>query len=119
VFIENQGQWEDASIRFTMNSMGANAGLTDQGARFQLFQREAEQAQPIGPMRPIRQIRLIGQTGMKARREADRRAAKMKEFAIRFEGARTVAPAGDGRSEQVSHYRRGEQARWRENVPCG
>ena len=117
VFIENQGQWEDASIRFTMNATGANAGLTDQGVRFQLFQREAEQ--PIGPMGPIRPI---GQMEMKTRREAVRgatvrSATKMKEFAIRFQGARAVAPAGDGKSEQVFHYRRGEPARWRENVP--
>ena len=27
---ENQGQWEDASIRFAMNAMGANAGLLPQ-----------------------------------------------------------------------------------------
>jgi len=117
VFIENQGQWEDASMRFAMNAMGANTGLTGQGVRFQLFQREAEQ--PIGPIGQIGQIR---QMDMRTHREAVRGATvrgatKMKEFGIRFEGARAVAPAGDGKSEQVFHFRRGEQARWRENVP--
>jgi len=126
VFIENQGQWEDASIRFAMNSMGANAGLTSEGVRFQLFQREAEKE--IGSIGPIGPMGLIGTRQEADRSKTDRRnaargeaerhaATKMKEFVIRFEGARTVAPAGEGKSDQVFHYRRGEQARWRENVP--
>ena len=35
VFIVNQGQWADESIRFALDGSGANVGLTDQGPRFQ------------------------------------------------------------------------------------
>ena len=37
VFIENAGQWPDSSIKFALDSRGANVGLTDRGPRFQLF----------------------------------------------------------------------------------
>lgn len=37
VFIENAGQWPDTSIKFALDSRGANVGLTDHGPRFQLF----------------------------------------------------------------------------------
>ncbi len=40
VFIENRGQWPDETIRFVLSSHGVNAGLTDEGPRFQMFQRE-------------------------------------------------------------------------------
>ena len=123
VFIENQGQWEDASVRFTMNSMGCNVGLTSASVRFQLFQREAEPGQRMGPMGPIRQIGQMEKEaardaagGESDRRNAVRRAAKMKQFAMRFEGARAAPPVGEGKSEQVFHYRSGEASRWRENV---
>ena len=117
VFIENQGQWEDASIRFVMNSMGANAGLTSQTVRFQLFQREGVSSH-AETRRRGEQNSPFSLRGSAALREADlRSAAKMKEFAIRFEGARETAPAGEGKSDQVFHYRRGDRARWRENVP--
>jgi len=122
VFIENRGQWEDASIRFAMNSTGANAGLTDQGVRFQLFQREwvSSHAEPQRRGEQNLPSSLCGSASLReaADHDAVRNAVtKMKEFAICFDGARAVAPAGEGKSEQVFHYRRGDQAYWRENVP--
>ena len=120
-FIENQGQWEDASIRFAMNAMGANAGLTNQGVRFQLFQREcvSSHAEPQRRGEQNLPSSLCGSASLREANDLDavRSNAKMKEFAILFEGGRAVAPAGEGKSEQVFHYQRGEQARWRENVP--
>lgn len=37
VFIENEGQWPDTSIKFALDSRGANVGLTDRRPRFQLL----------------------------------------------------------------------------------
>jgi hypothetical protein len=114
VFIENQGQWEDASIRFVMSTMGVmNAGLTSESVRFQFFQREADAAtSPSTPKNPSERM------DMRMRREMERHVkTKMKQFAIQFDGARTTAPTGENKSEQVFHYQRGDQSRWRENVP--
>jgi len=49
VFIENAGQWPDTSIKFALDSRGANVGLTDRGPRFQLFRTKPE-AKPLDPI---------------------------------------------------------------------
>jgi len=50
VFIENQGQWADQTVRYVHNSNGANVGITDAGPVFQVFSREAvEQSSLSGP----------------------------------------------------------------------
>ncbi len=112
VFIENQGQWADETIRFALSSMGANVGLTDEGVRFQLFQRESGETE--GASRGLTPEERSDEVSVPGLNLSSRR---MLEFALRFEGARRVVPEGEDRSEQVFHYRLGEQARWRENVP--
>jgi hypothetical protein len=129
VFIENQGQWEDETIRFALSSMGANVGLTDEGVRFRLFQRESEQTEAarrgLTPEERSDEVSVPGMSESMNVAWASRpclTTGKMPvprglEFALRFEGARSVVPEGEGKSEQVFHYHRGEPARWRENVP--
>jgi len=104
VFVENQGQWEDETIRFALSANGANVGLTDAGLRLQLFRRDAAPSSARDDAR-----------AQLPNRGASERT-RMLEFAVRFEGARAIAPVGEGRSEQVFNYRWGERARWRENV---
>ena len=41
LFVENQGQWSDASVRFMHQGDGANVAMTDTGPVFQVFRREA------------------------------------------------------------------------------
>ncbi|MEK7676027.1 MAG: hypothetical protein AAB676_09370 [Verrucomicrobiota bacterium] len=105
VFIENRGQWGDEKIRFALSSQGANVGLTDQGPRFRLFQRKSagapNPARGHEPTAPV-EIHL---------------PVPMKEFSAHFVGARRVTPLGEGKSQQLFHYRRGEPGYWRENVP--
>ena len=40
LFVENQGQWEDASIHYAFQGSGANVLFTDAGATFQVFRQE-------------------------------------------------------------------------------
>ncbi len=39
LFVENQGQWADESIRYAFQGSGANVLFTDGGPVFQVFQR--------------------------------------------------------------------------------
>ena len=58
LFVENQGQWADESVRYGFSGSGANVLHTDTGPVFQLFQREAveetEEADDLnGPLDPF------------------------------------------------------------------
>ena len=39
VFVENQGQWADSSIRYAYNGQGINVGFTDTGPVLEVLQR--------------------------------------------------------------------------------
>src|SRR5436309_2024092 len=41
VFVENDGQWADPTVRFIQQGKGANIALTDTGATFQLFREDS------------------------------------------------------------------------------
>lgn len=129
VFVENRGQWADESVRFALISRGANVGLTDEGPRVQLFQPEddsSESRQKVGHANPgDLNGPAVGDGAVGTSRSTRHNPkgtsavpARMKEFSARFVGARRVTPMGEGKSEQVFHYRRGEPGRWRENVPA-
>jgi hypothetical protein len=111
VFVQNQGQWADGQIQFALSGMGANVGLTSASLRFQLFRREG--TAPAGPQRDPLQARL-------GRENTPTSAPPLRlhQFQATLAGARPVAPAGEQKSAQLFHYRRGERARWRENVPA-
>ena len=42
LFVENQGQWADESVRYLHQGDGVNVAMTDTGPVFQLFQQEAD-----------------------------------------------------------------------------
>ena len=45
LFVENQGQWADESVRYLHQGDGASVAMTDSGPVFQLFKQE----DPLGP----------------------------------------------------------------------
>ena len=92
VFVENQGQWADASVRFALSCGGASVGLTGSGLRFLLIQRENDELGGAAP--------------------------GLHEFQACFEGASPVQPIGQARASQRVHFRRGEWADCRENAPA-
>ena len=102
LFVENQGQWPDASVRFAHAGNGANVALTDMGPVFQVFRQEmaadaaATSSDPLDPPDDV---------------------THMLEFAACFVGAQAVSPVGLDPSGAVFNYYVGDQANWRSGVP--
>ena len=118
-FVENRGQWADASIHFALSSRGVNVGLTSQGLHFQLFKHQQSAAAAEAPReKDSLRKRIRGNLNPQAESPTSSVATRMKEFTVRFEGARSVAPVGRDHSGQLFHFRRGDPARWRERVPA-
>ena len=109
VFIENQGQWPDDSIRFALDASGANVGLTDQGPRFQLFRKapQAEQEHTLS---------LASESTSETEPSLDAQAVDMHEFRLFFHGASAVAPTGRGLSCRKFNYLIGDVANHRQAV---
>ena len=89
LFVENQGQWPDPAIRYAFQGDGATVLHTDQGPVFQLYQQQTEDA-------PVQQTR----------------------FSVHFDGAATISPIGQDRSDGVFNYFLGDPSQWRSNVPA-
>ncbi len=106
LFVENQGQWSDASVRFMHQGDGANVAMTDTGPVFQLFRREATdatarvQAEPLG-----------------RGPDTEEYVTQTLQFSANFVGANQVEPVGLDRSDAVFNYFIGEQANWHSEVP--
>lgn len=83
VFIENKGQWADREIRYALNGMGANVGLTDRGPRFQLFRSKAEDSTSSLPGGSESSLQAAGGSSppCKARCKTRRNQAKYTSFA--------------------------------------
>ncbi|MCR4415363.1 MAG: SBBP repeat-containing protein, partial [Thermoguttaceae bacterium] len=91
LFVENRGQWLDASVRYLHQGDGANVALTDAGATFQVFQC-APTASEGGTTESL-------------------------EFAVRFPGANAVSPTGHDRAETLFNFFVGPKEQWRSAVP--
>jgi len=114
VFVENQGQWPDESVRYAFHGTGANVLHTDTGPVFQLFEREAADSSHLAPQDEA--------TSRGARRplfldEPEEVVTHTTQFSVTFDGANRVAPVGLDRAETVFNYYLGEQSNWRSNVP--
>ncbi len=105
VFVENQGQWPDASVRYAYNSGTASVAFGSDGLRFHLTQ--AAPAAEDG----IAANRLVDPT---PRPEAVVQSASLS---MRFLGANQVTPQGEQRADAVCNYFVGDEADWRTNVP--
>jgi len=105
LFVENQGQWEDASVRYAFEGAGATVLHTDSGLVLHLHQREgdglADDASSLPGLRPTEEPPAYVSTTV----------------SVTFDGARQMSPAGRERSETQYNYFVGEQSRWRSGVP--
>jgi subtilisin-like proprotein convertase family protein len=115
LFVENQGQWEDESVRFVHQGDGVNVAMTDAGPVFELFQREAAeepQGDRLGRSGAVRQ-------GFHPTPDAPEDiVTQTAQFSVRFDAANAVSPSGMDGAETVFNYLIGEQDAWRSNVPA-
>ena len=110
VFIENQGQWADESIRFVHKGQGANIAHTDSGPVFDLFREVASDVDGEGfPGDPFDMSNDL----------LDAEPAEMEHlrFSASFDGANTVTPVGIGQAETRLNFLLGDQDQWRQDVP--
>jgi len=101
-FVENQGQWPDASVRFAHDGNGVNVALTDMGPRFQVFRQEPEPDAEGTPGDPL---------------DPEHAVTDVLEFSASLVGAEAVVPVGLEPSESVFNYYVGDQANWLSAVP--
>lgn len=59
LFVENQGQWTDAAIRYGCHAVGANIGITDSGMVFALLN-------PLAPQVELVSLNFAGASGTPA-----------------------------------------------------
>ncbi len=133
-FVENQGQWEDESVRYAFFGDGANVLHTDSGPVFQLFQREevdgAEDTQGwLGqseavPQDPLQTSWESSPTGASLRSATSHPATQPEntithttQFSVHFDGANLVEPTGMDQAETVYNYFIGDESNWQSNVP--
>jgi hypothetical protein len=104
-FVENQGQWIDASVRYAYSGSGASIAFTNAGPKFVLFKQDTSVADPAGA----------------AATPADAMTAppalQSAQLSMSFVGSHEVSPAGEDRAEGEYNYFVGDQATWRSNVP--
>lgn len=108
LFVENQGQWADASVRYALHGSGANVLHTTGGPVFQLFEyRPAEEtdetSDPIEPLDPLAEPEEI--------------VTQYAELFVSFDGANIVEPVGMDQAEVVQNFFIGDEANWRVGVP--
>ena len=114
LFVENQGQWADDSIKYAFQGSGASVLFTDTGPVFQLLMQEAAQeaeGSENGPPDASEFPRdLLA--------EAQDDITHSTQFSVHFDGANAVSPIGLEQAETVFNYFIGDQARWRSDVPA-
>lgn len=128
LFVENQGQWADESVRYVHNGNGVNVGMTDRGPVFQVFRRESESESPdwlgidMTPSnthtlrhRPHAELGMDSDVFLPALRDFP--TIRKIQFSASFIGANDVTPVGGKRSETVFNYCIGDPSRQRENMP--
>ncbi len=108
VFVENQGQWSDASVYYAYNSGGASIAFGSDGLRFRLTQSAPVAADAAAPGGELA-----------ANQSSPLPAAEVEStsFSMQFVGAHQVTPQGEQQADGVYNYFIGEQADWRSNVP--
>lgn len=126
LFVENQGQWADESVRFMHQGDGVNVAMTDAGPVFQLFRSEPSPASPLPLAGEGRRVRAepfaefapdpTGGSLRSATSHPD--SYESTQISVRFDGANTVVPVGLDRAETQFNYFIGEQENWRSEVPA-
>ena len=91
VFIKNQGQCAEASIRFALDSGGTNVGLADRGPRFQLFRIMLR-------LIPAKHSGDEAKAGSGLYQVLQPPPSEIHEFAMVFDEGAAVTPVGRGRA---------------------
>ena len=125
LFVENQGQWADESVRFLHQGDGVNVAMTDAGPVFELFQREAAEETEEGwlgqsaavPQGPSTATAPTGDSLRSATSHSDDDRYEYTQIPVHFDGANTVVPVGLERAETRFNYFIGDQENWHSEVP--
>ena len=110
LFVENQGQWGDPSVRHMHQGDGVNVAMTDSGPVFQVFRKEAAgDAAAADPNNPT--AALPGQ-----RIAPENHVTETTQFSVGFVGANQVSPVGLEQAETKFNYLVGGQENWHTDV---
>jgi hypothetical protein len=126
LFVENQGQWADESVRFLHNGNGANVAMTDSGPVFQVVRRELiddSAEHDHGGLKSDEDLPSDGWPGGFRgsgldRFDPDRYRTETLVFSASFVGAVQTQPVGLQPSETRFNYFVGDEANWRSDVPA-
>jgi len=108
LFVENQGQWPDASVRYVHDGALVDIAVTDCGVRFLATKRDSNEPEVS---------RDFGADELDLLRRTDK-TTRTLQFSVSFVNARQVRPVGLKRSQSLFNYCVGERANWRQNVPA-
>jgi len=109
LFVENQGQWADESVRFVHSGSGVNVAMTDAGPVFQLFRPvEIVPLTPINDADPFASLHSDGDLAPQP--------LETLQFSVSFVGANPAAPTGQEKSESTFNYLLGDESNWRSEV---
>jgi hypothetical protein len=101
LFVENQGQWSDPSIRYVHDGNRVDVAVTGEGMVFQIERIPEDggpSAVPSSPLQPA--------------------GTDVLRFGASFVGARQVLPVGQEQSSSEFNYFVGDQTLWRQDVPA-
>jgi hypothetical protein len=101
LFVENQGQWADESVRFVHQGANATIALTDRGPKFHLYRPVEKTTTPLLTDRDLLQETPV---------------MEGTQFSVDFDGANVVRPVGIDKSASVFNYFVGDKSNWRINV---
>ena len=101
VFVENQGQWADPSVRYAYTSSAASIAFRVDGVQFNL-----SKAAGAGS----------GSASSPADSGIAPEAVESTTFSMQFVGANAATPVGEQKSGGVYNYYVGDQSTWRSNV---
>jgi hypothetical protein len=110
LFVENQGQWADESVRFLHSSDGASVAMTDTGPVFQVRREKA----PEGGNQDKSEGNLPNNSGkLSDRTEYE---TESLSFSASFVGSNEIIPTGLDLTETRFNYFVGDQSHWRSDV---
>jgi hypothetical protein len=107
LFVANEGQWADESVRFVFNGRGASVAHTDSGLVFELFRQETQDGD-------------AGQDGYDvtgSQGGAGTAELESLRFSASFDGANAVTPVGRQQAETMFNFLVGDSSSHRSNVP--
>ncbi|HUU82806.1 MAG TPA: pre-peptidase C-terminal domain-containing protein, partial [Phycisphaerae bacterium] len=112
LFVENQGQWADETVRYVHQGSGANVAMTDTGPVFQVFREVPCEGAELAPGETLEDPFGLD------RFDSERPETEVLQFSASFVGANSVTPVGLEQSETVFNYFVGGEEDWRSEVPA-